>query len=71
MQCLAKRPGDRPQSASELRERLAACRDIPRWRQTDARTWWQEHGEALQLEPADGSHSQVTRILAVDLKRTR
>ena len=71
MQCLAKKPGDRPQSASEIRERLAACRDIPRWRQTDARTWWQEHGEALQLEPADGSHSQVTRILAVDLDRMR
>jgi len=71
MQCLAKKPGDRPQSANEIRERLAACRDIPRWRQADARTWWQEHGEAIQREPADGSHSEVTRILAVDLKRTR
>jgi len=71
MQCLAKKPDDRPQSASEIRERLAACRDTPRWRQADARTWWKEHGEAPQPEPADGSHSEVTRILAVDLKRTR
>jgi len=71
MQCLAKKPDDRPQSAGEIRARLAASLDVPRWRQADAEAWWQEHGEALQPEPADSSHSEVTRTLAVDMDRMR
>jgi serine/threonine-protein kinase len=71
MQCLAKKPGDRPQSASEIRERLAAIRDIPRWRQADARGWWQVHGEAVQTEPDDALHSEVTRTIAVDPDQLR
>ena len=50
MQCLAKNPDERPQSAGEIRERLAASLDIPRWRQADARAWWKEHEEALEPE---------------------
>jgi serine/threonine-protein kinase len=69
MQCLAKKPEDRPQSAGEIRERLAAIRDIPRWRQTDARMWWQEHGEMIQ--PDDAVHSEITRTLAVDPDQLR
>jgi len=71
MQCLAKKPDDRPQSAGEIRARLAASLDVPRWRQADAEAWWQEHGEALQPEPGDSSHSEVTRTLAVDMDRMR
>ena len=71
MECLAKNPDDRPQSAGEIRARLAASLEVPRWRQADAHAWWQVHGEALQPELADGSHSEITRTLAVDLNRTR
>jgi serine/threonine-protein kinase len=71
MQCLAKNPDDRPQSAGEIRARLAASLDIPRWRQADAETWWGTHGEALQPKPADTSYSDVTRTLAVNMDRTR
>jgi hypothetical protein len=71
MQCLAKNPDDRPQSAGEIRARLAASLEVPRWRQVDAQVWWQEHGEALQPEVADTSSSDVTRTLAVDLGRIR
>ena len=71
MQCLAKNPDDRPQSAGEIRARLAASLDVPRWRQADAEAWWQEHGEALRPEPVDNSHAEVTRTLAVDMDRMR
>ena len=71
MECLAKNPDDRPQSAGEIRARLAASLDIPRWRQADAEMWWGTHGEALQPKPADTSHSDVTRTLAVNMDRTR
>jgi serine/threonine-protein kinase len=69
MQCLAKNPDDRPQSAGEIRARLAASLEVPRWRQADAHAWWQEHGEALQPEVADTSNLDVTRTLAVDMDR--
>jgi serine/threonine-protein kinase len=64
MQCLAKEPEDRPQTAGEIRERLAEIRGFPRWRQADARAWWQLHGE--MVGPDDAVHSEITRTLAVD-----
>jgi serine/threonine-protein kinase len=69
MQCLAKNPEDRPQSAGEIRARLAASLEVPRWRQADAHAWWKEHGEALRPEVADTSDSDVTRVLAVNRDR--
>ena len=71
MECLAKKPEDRPQSAGEIRARLAASLEVPRWRQVDADAWWREHGEALQPEVADTSNSDVTRTLAVNMDRMR
>ena len=71
MECLAKNPDDRPQSAGEIRARLAASLDVPRWRQADAEAWWQKHGEALQPDTADASDLEVTRTLAVNPNRMR
>jgi serine/threonine-protein kinase len=49
MDCLAKDPSDRPQTAAELAARLASC-DSGDWTNEAAREWWDTH------LPADGSH---------------
>ena len=55
---------DDPCMVREVRERLVECRHVPRWRQVDARAWWQQHGELVR--PDDAVHSEITRTLAVD-----
>ena len=45
--CLAKKPGDRPNNAAELRDRLRNCSEIPRWGDEQAREWWATHGDEL------------------------
>jgi serine/threonine-protein kinase len=43
LQCLAKRPADRPTSARALVQMLDACRDAGEWGAADAEVWWQTH----------------------------
>jgi serine/threonine-protein kinase len=44
--CLAKRPGDRPQSADELAARLAAVPLEQEWTVERSREWWDRHRPA-------------------------
>ena len=39
LDCLAKRPEDRPATAAELSRRLAAL-DVEPWTDADAHDWW-------------------------------
>lgn len=48
LDCLAKDPGKRPQSAAELSRRLAAVPVEP-WSEAQAREWWQAAGAATQV----------------------
>jgi len=40
LDCLGKDPSLRPESASALADRLAACDDVEPWNPEAARRWW-------------------------------
>jgi hypothetical protein len=66
LDCLAKDPAARPQSASELLGRLGEA-GTPSWDAERARAWWEAHGAAVRSrrvasQPVTGS----ARTLAVD-----
>jgi serine/threonine protein kinase len=42
MDCLRKKPDDRPSSTEELASRLAGC-DVDAWTPADAKSWWQRN----------------------------
>jgi serine/threonine-protein kinase len=54
LDCLAKDPGDRPQTADQLAARLAAVPLAPEWTDSRAREWWARH------QPSD---DRVVRVL--------
>jgi serine/threonine-protein kinase len=48
LDCLAKRPEDRPATAQVLRERLGACAASGRWTNARAAEWWAAHRHELR-----------------------
>ena len=51
LDCLAKDPAARPQSARELSRRLAESVDAGRWTEQHASAWWREHMPAPERGP--------------------
>ena len=69
LDCLAKDPADRPESARVLEERLAATTSAGRWSRTDAERWWERHAPAtgayrpLPTEP-EGTRLETPEVRA-------
>ncbi len=57
LDCLRKKPEDRPSDASELLERIASSRLAGAWSNTHARTWWQERLPQF-AGPLDGHRAE-------------
>jgi serine/threonine protein kinase len=60
LECLAKDPAARPQSAFELQQRLSGLAQVPPWTPDDARSWWDTHGERLPTGAASADVGFVT-----------
>lgn len=58
--CLAKRPEDRPQSATELARRLEACA-VAAWTPDDAEAWWRAR-EPVLAPPALRSPGELGTV---------
>jgi len=60
MACLAKQPGKRPQSAGEMFEMLARCKDYDTWTQEHAQKWWLDNRSSLPMEEHEDTHSPLS-----------
>ena len=54
LECLAKEPSKRPQTASALQERLTQCAALGRWDTERARSWCSDNAEKLRQRRQPG-----------------
>lgn len=72
LDCLAKRPNDRPASAHVFRERLLACGAARRWTNARAAQWWALHRQQLRSGGAgESAVSETVEARAPHLTVTR
>ncbi len=66
--CLAKRPGDRPQTARDLKAMLDGCADAAAWSDEAARAWWRTASLPPPRPPTTEAQASVQRtFVAADL----
>ncbi|MEY2937360.1 MAG: hypothetical protein RL033_8109 [Pseudomonadota bacterium] len=54
LECLAKKPEQRPRDATALQERLLACGGEQSWTMVEARAWWRQHAARSSAGSARG-----------------
>jgi eukaryotic-like serine/threonine-protein kinase len=67
MDCLAKDPAQRPQTAEAVLERLQGCPETGAWVSRDARAWWAAHGTRLSAKRTRPTGSAQS-TMAIDLQ---
>jgi serine/threonine-protein kinase len=68
LDCLAKKPSDRPADAAVLLDLLRACDDCPEWTPADARQWWKERAPVIRSKAEDDVRARTPseKTLGVD-----
>jgi serine/threonine-protein kinase len=64
LQCLAKEPDERPESAEWLAARLAECETVENWTPARAREWWEQNVPGAPTDAASESRTR-TRVTPV------
>jgi len=67
LDCLAKDPAARPQTAAELQDRLEQLEDFGRWTVADARTWWAHHRAEVAERLEERVEQASERTIEIDL----
>jgi len=67
LQCLAKKPSDRPESARVICERLLAMVASCAWTDAEARAWWNERGQTLRARLRQRGPSQAPHAVTIDV----
>src|SRR3954470_11742699 len=66
LSCLAKYPEDRPQSAGELSQLLAAAIGASHWSEERAHRWWDRHHPSpLTVQPAIPDQRMLTKTMDI------
>ncbi len=68
LDCLAKDPAARPQSALEFQQRLQACDDVEPWTAEQARAWWVRCRAELEAMQATQALTGEGLTMAIELK---
>ncbi|HEY6078806.1 MAG TPA: serine/threonine-protein kinase, partial [Polyangiaceae bacterium] len=67
MACLSKVPAERPQTAREVQQVLAAITSVPSWSTARAEAWWGQHGQRIREQVKSRVRASTPhRTLAVD-----
>lgn len=68
LQCLAKEPDRRPESAAAFRDALRSCESATAWTRERASAWWREHG--TDVERVRAAHLPTVRASAASTALT-